>query len=200
MLTPSWQAVLDDGTLLEEGKQIHYVELFSGKYLGRLREFRLVDRSFKHCKKCGVPVLPPRVLIRVRLDKNKRLIYRKRPPLPGMGMGSGRKPAVVWLVGWQQTLRNFTDVRGNPANVQCVAVLNEATGAIYFLDRYVEDVGTGTHEPELYAAELAGGVKGHLDHEGALRPDAGALELEDERQGSDVAGIETAPPKDPPEV
>ena len=192
MLTPSWQAVLDDGTLLEEGKQVHSIELFSDKFVGRLREFRLVDKSFKMCKKCSVPVLPPRVLIRVRLDKNKRLIYRRRPPLPGMGMGTGRKPAVVWLVGWQQTLHNFTDARGNPANVQCVSVLNENTGAVFFLDRYIEDVGAGTHMPEIYVSEVRGGFKAVLDGDGKLRPEAGALELPDEHK--DVAGLLTAPP------
>jgi hypothetical protein len=195
MLSPEWEATLDDGTVVN-GKVIHYTSLFTPEYQKRLKEFRLVDRRTGLCAECNAPVIPPRVLIRVRLDKNKRLIYRRRPPLPNLRVGdnSNRKPAVVWLVGWQQTLHHFTDLRGNPANVQGVSVLNERTGEVYFLDRYVEDVGAGTHMPEVYPIEVKGGIKTVLDSEGKIRPAAGALELEEDHD--DVAGLLPGPTHD----
>ncbi len=185
---PSWEVTLDDGTILKQGRDCHYTKLFT-EYTGRVAEFRLVSLATGLCGKCNAPVIPPRVLIRVRLDKSKRLIYRKRPPIPGLAIkNDGRKPATVWVVGWQQTLHHFTDLRGNPANVQQVAVFNEDTTEVFFLDRFAEDIGAGTHEPELYGCEIEGGIKAVLDSEGKMRPEAGALQLEEEKN-SDVVGL-----------
>lgn len=184
MLTPSWEATTQDGDVISEG-QIHYIELFK-KYAGKLTEFRLVDKHTYVCE-CKRPVLAPRVLVRVRMDANKRLIYRKRPALPNLA--NDWKPDTVWLVGWQQTLRHFTDLRGNPANIQSVVVLNERTGEVHFLDRYTEDVGAGTHAPELYVVEVDGGMRAVLDGQTPMRPAAGAIESE-EQKDRDIAKIE----------
>jgi hypothetical protein len=105
MLTPTWQAILEDGSLIEQG-DIPQMELFTGKY--KLRAFRLLDKKLD------------RVFIVVMLDRNKRLVFRSRPENKVNVGDTGR---TVYLVGWQQTLPNFRDAAGNPCNVQSISTL-----------------------------------------------------------------------------
>jgi hypothetical protein len=184
MLSPTWIAILEDGKTFKQD-QIPYLDLIRlhGK---KLREFRLVDERTGLCGKCNHPVIAPRILMRVRLDPSKRLIYRRRPPLPDLT--STVKADTVCLVGWQQTLYSFTDLRGNPANIQMVSVLNERTGEVHILDRYIVDIGAGTYEPELFADEILAGVRSVIDNQMKARPETGAMEAE-EMKDKDMAGI-----------
>ena len=175
---------MTDGTTIEQG-QIAYTDLIKKP----LREFRLIDRRTGICPKCSTPVIAPRILARLHLDPSKLLIFRKRPPLPNFN--SGRHPDTVWLLGWQQTLRDYMDLAGNPAVIYHLLVVNEHTGEVQALDRFVEDIGAGTHAPELYLSEIEAGLRGVFDSEGKLRPETGSL-MTDEDRVRDVAGVEHA--------
>jgi len=179
-----WQAITDDGTVLNPDR-VAYLDLF-GKYQSRLVEFRLIDGGTGVCGHCRNPVIAPHILVRMRLDPSKRIIFRKRPPLPDMT--STRKADVVWLIGWQQTLHHYTDLAGNPAVVYSIMIFNERTREVHALDRFVSDVAAGTHTPELYVKELEGGVRGVFDPLTGIRPVTGAIEAEEEKD-KDIAGV-----------
>jgi hypothetical protein len=136
MLSPYWQAILEDGSMVEEEQLGSHLELFKKSL--RVKMFALIDRETK------------RILVVVKLDRNKRLIYRKRPELKG-GKDTGR---TIWVVGWQQTLEKFRDERGNPANIQSVTVLYW-NGAVVVQDRFG---GDGAYPIEPFQTELDAGM------------------------------------------
>lgn len=136
MLSPTWQAILEDGGIIEQG-DIPYTDLFTKRF--RLKAFRLIDKQEN------------RVLIVVHLDRNKRLIFRARHETKVNVGDTGR---TIWVVGWQQTLPNFRDERGNPCNVQHVSLLYW-NGVIVTRDGFGGDAG---YPIEPLQAELDAGM------------------------------------------
>ncbi len=166
MLIPKWQAVLEDGSILNQGEGVSSHEFFLKNI--KLREFRIVLPSFlRQCGKCGKQrPQPAKCLIRVHLDKHKRLIYRERPPIEmklrgGLRKGGPLNP--VTLVGWQQQLTQFKDAAGHHPNIQMVSVIDQVTHEVLVMDRFHSDVAVGSHPPQLIANELESGWQTRID-------------------------------------
>lgn len=116
-----WQAVYDDLSFLDQisdGKTNSYHEIDRSK----LMEFRLIE------PKTG------RVFFIMELDKEKRLIFRRRV---SMNASTGETMAVVYLVGWQQTV-NGKNVQSLFWVLPDLSVLN--TGAFKENSHFLYDV------------------------------------------------------------
>ncbi len=162
MLVPKWQATRIDGTIINQGEGISSLDLCDPSKEIILREFRItLPPHLRKCKQCGRErAQDARSLVRVMLDPQKKLIYRRRVPFRlGARTGKRYKPMIhhVVLVGWQQQLTEFTDKGGNHPNVSMVSVIDEKTFEVFILDRFRKDVAAGSHPPQIHPQELEDG-------------------------------------------
>jgi hypothetical protein len=95
-------------------------------------------------------------------EPGHRVIYRRRTELPA---GRGR-PVVVFLMGWQRTVRGDD---GLPANVQHVAYVSEGSGETIMAGRFDEAHGA------FYGIEQAAAADRHLVGSGATTGGTGAM-------------------------
>ncbi len=168
MLVPKWQAVTKDGRVINQGEGVTSLDLCDPSKEFHIREFRVtLPPHIKQCVKCGAQKpQPPKILVNVYLDQNKRLIYRRRPPFR-INIRSGKRLKAplnhVVLVGWQQTLDGFKDKGGNSPNIQMVSIIDEVTHEVLVMDRFHNDVAIGSHPTQLHPQELADGWQGVID-------------------------------------
>lgn len=149
--------------ILESGEVLNQADTTLVKVLEKklpIAEFLLIRPEYMlRCTGCaGVKQYPEEVVYRVLLDKNKSLIVKRRPPTPSLTLVEGEPfqsdgGSTVWVVGWQQELVRFRDANHRHPCIQSVSVINETTGQVTVLDRFMIDVELGSHGPQLSELE-----------------------------------------------